>query len=167
MQHLCPDFQLHTDLFDFRFEAGTRPGYYVRSSCGKAAFIYPPQADFSDPRTDAWLRKALVEELRKQARSLLPPRLQALAQAHGFAYRRVTIKNARSRWGSCSSLGNINLSLYLLLLPTHLIDYVMLHELCHTREMNHGPRFWALLDSLTDGKAHALRREIREFRIPF
>ncbi|WP_373802195.1 M48 metallopeptidase family protein, partial [Bacteroides heparinolyticus] len=63
--------------------------------------------------------------------------------------------------------GNINLSYYLVLLPKHLIDYVLLHELAHTREMNHGERFWALLDKLTEGKAEALRMELKQYRTEF
>ena len=63
-----------------------------------------------------------------------------------------------------SAQGNINLSYYLVLLPKHLIDYVLLHELAHTREMNHGERFWDLLDRMTDGKAQALRAELRKYQ---
>lgn len=66
--------------------------------------------------------------------------------------------------GELLSEKNINLSYYLVLLPSHLIDYVLLHELCHTREMNHSERFWDLLDRFTDGKALALRKELKKYR---
>ena len=68
-----------------------------------------------------------------------------------------------TRWGSCSGLGNINLSLWLMLAPTHLVDYVIKHELAHLNEMNHGPRFWKELDAMTEGQAKMLAREIRQF----
>ncbi len=100
-------------------------------------------------------------ELRKKAKETLPSMLKSLANFYGFSYSSVKITKSKGRWGSCSSRANINLSLYLMLLPEHLIEYVLLHELCHTKEMNHGPRFWALMDSVTKGKAKELRRELK------
>ena len=102
-----------------------------------------------------------VELWRKKAKTELPPRLAALARRHQFTYNRVFIKNNKSNWGSCSGVNNINLSLRIMLLPEHLRDYVMLHELCHTRIKNHGPRFWALLDSVTEGRAKVYAKELR------
>lgn len=107
---------------------------------------------------------AEVEQLRAQAKAQLPPRLAALAARHGFTYARVFIKNNVSNWGSCSVKGNINLNLRLLTLPERLQDYVMLHELCHLREMNHGPRFHALLESVCPGHRE-LEKELRTYRI--
>ena len=79
-----------------------------------------------------------------------------LSMQHNLPYKSVKINSSSGRWGSCSTRGNINLSYYLVLLPKHLIDYVLLHELAHTREMNHGKRFWALLDRMTDGRAQSI-----------
>lgn len=99
-----------------------------------------------------------VEELRSEAKATLPSRLKELAEQYGFSYNRVSIKHNLSNWGSCSSKGNINLNLCLVLLPDDLQDYVMLHELCHLKEMNHGPAFHSLLESVCpDHKAKALR----------
>ena len=105
-----------------------------------------------------------VEALRSQAKAVLPGRLTALAARHGFEYRKVFIKNNVSNWGSCSSLGNINLNLRLVTLPPELADYVMLHELCHLRYMNHGPQFHALLESVCPGH-RALARQLRTIPI--
>ena len=107
-----------------------------------------------------------IEDLRKQAKAVLPPRLQALALSRGLCYRKVSIHNSHTRWGSCSSKGNISLSLYLMLLPPHLQDYVMQHELTHLVEMNHSSRFWALLDEATGGCSLQYRNELRHFNIP-
>ncbi len=107
---------------------------------------------------------AQVEALRAQAKAELPPRLAELAALHGFQYNKVFIKNNVSNWGSCSVRGNINLNLRLVTLPQELQDYVMLHELCHLREMNHGPRFHALLESVCPGH-RALAKELRSYRI--
>ena len=103
--------------------------------------------------------------LRQKAQSILPVQLARLADLHGFKYADVKIRKSRTRWGSCSSKGTINLSFYLLSLPEHLIEYVLLHELCHTVRMNHGPAFWALLDRCTGNKAKELRREMRRYRM--
>ena len=92
------------------------------------------------------------------------PRLEHLSAQCGLSYASVKINSSQGRWGSCSARKNINLSYYLVLLPSHLIDYVLLHELCHTREMNHGERFWDLLNRFTDGKALALRKELKKYR---
>ena len=89
-----------------------------------------------------------VERMRAQAKAELPPRLAALAAQHGFQYKRVFIKNNRTNWGSCSSLGNINLNLNLMRVPRPLQDYILLHELAHLRHANHGPAFHAELERL-------------------
>ncbi len=106
-----------------------------------------------------------VEQLRAQAKAQLPIRLKELADAHGFTYKRVTIKNNVSNWGSCSVRGNINLNLRLVTLPQELQDYVMLHELCHLKEMNHGPKFHALLESLCPNH-RTLGKELRQYKLP-
>jgi len=126
-----------------------------RSSLLQARKEYtpPPQSEYD------------VALLRKEACDYLPVRLNQLAVQFGFTYHRVRISQSRGRWGSCSSKKNINLSLYLMTLPLHLIDYVILHELCHTKEMNHGPSFWALLDEVTGGKARSLRAELRSIML--
>ena len=104
-------------------------------------------------------------ELRIKAKSVLPARLKSLAKKHKFSYSAVKISKSRTRWGSCSSKKTINLSFYLMILPEHLADYVLLHELCHTVYMNHGIEFWKLLDQITDGKANQLRKELRSYHM--
>lgn len=88
---------------------------------------------------------------RKQAKEQLPPRLSELAARYGFAYNKVTIKHNVTNWGSCSTKGNINLNLNIVRLPRILQDYVLLHELCHLRHLDHGHAFHLLLEHvLTD-----------------
>lgn len=101
---------------------------------------------------------AKIERWRKVAKETLPARLAELAGKYGFRYGRVTIKHNRSNWGSCSAKGNINLNLNLVRLPKELQDYVMLHELCHLRHMDHGTEFHRLLEELC-------RREMRSGEI--
>ena len=87
--------------------------------------------------------QALKLWVKKQADGYLPDRLARLAELHGFDYSGCTVRHARTRWGSCSRLGKINLNASLILLAPELLDYVLLHELCHTRQFNHSPLFWA------------------------
>lgn len=91
---------------------------------------------------------AEIESLRRQAKSELPPRLSVLAARYGFTYNRVTIKHNATNWGSCSAKGNINLNLNIVRLPRILQDYVLLHELCHLRHLDHGHAFHLLLEHL-------------------
>ena len=107
---------------------------------------------------------AEIERLRAQAKEELPPRLAQLSAIHGFKYNKVFIKNNLSNWGSCSSLKNINLNLRLVTLPQELQDYVMLHELCHLKYLNHGPQFHALLESVCPGHRDLARR-MKEYKI--
>ena len=92
-----------------------------------------------------------IEAWRRKAKAELPPRLAELAASYGFSYNRVTIKHNATNWGSCSTMGNINLNLNIVRLPKVLQDYVLLHELCHLRHHDHGHAFHLLLEHvLTD-----------------
>jgi len=88
-----------------------------------------------------------------------------LAQQHGFTLTGVKINNSKTHWGSCTPRKSVNLSLYLMLLPWHLVDYVLLHELCHTIEMNHSEKFWMLMDKVTDNQAIRLRTELKNYHM--
>lgn len=105
-----------------------------------------------------------VAALRARAKAELPPRLAALAAKYGFSYNSVRIKHNVSNWGSCSTKGNINLNLNLVRLPQHLQDYIMVHELCHLREMNHGPAFHALLESICP-EWKEYRKELKDWKL--
>ena len=155
---------IQKQVFKLTLVSGQRERFLSRSELGEMQIICPPDADFSDEKLQAWLRKVIEEALRRNAKIILPPRLYMLSMQHNLPYKSVKINSSSGRWGSCSAQGNINLSYYLVLLPKHLIDYVLLHELAHTREMNHGERFWDLLDRMTDGKAQALRAELRKYQ---
>ena len=110
-------------------------------------------------------RKARIEELRRAAKADLPGRIGRLSEATGLKCEKLSIRASRTKWGSCSGSNHISLSLFLMTLPEHLRDYVIVHELCHTVHHNHSPRFHALVDRMVGGNEKALNRELRAFAI--
>jgi predicted metal-dependent hydrolase len=156
--------RIDAERFKLSLITGKCERFSTCSKQGETTIICPPETDFNDEKLQIWLQKVVEEVLRKQAKIILPPRLSTLSVQCKLPFREVKISSGRRRWGSCSAKKVINLSFFTLTLPQHLIDYVLLHELCHTREMNHGDRFWALLDNVTGGKALALRRELGAYK---
>lgn len=116
----------------------------------------------SDEDVQAAAQAASWRALRSEAQQLLGKRLDQLASAHGFSYRSLAIKRMKTRWGSCDQHANIVLNLFLVQLPWEFIDYVILHELAHTRALNHGPDFWRELEAQLPA-ARALKRRMREY----
>ena len=109
------------------------------ASYGSRAVRVPP---------GAWDVRPLIEaDLRLLARETLVPRLHELAALHRLEVSRVTIRNQRSRWGSCSRGGRIALNFRLVQMPAAISDYVLIHELMHLSQQNHGPRFWRLVEA--------------------
>ena len=101
-----------------------------------------------------------------KAKAILIKRLEYLASKYGFSYNRVFIRNQKTRWGSCSSKNNISLNMKLVKLPDELVEYVILHELIHTRIKNHSKAFWAELDKLVgNGKKMSSRLKIYDMEL--
>lgn len=117
------------------------------------------------PKEGERLREVFEAHLRAMANAELPARCMDLAKQHGLAVSRVTIRNQRSRWGSCSSRGTIALNWRLVQMPAAVSDYVILHELMHIKQPNHSRRFWKEVAAVCDGwraAEHWLRTHGRE-----
>lgn len=126
----------------------------------------PINTDFDSPEAKRIVKEASIAVLRYEAKKRLPYIVKEIADANGFKYSSVKINSAQTRWGSCSSKGSLNFSLYTMLMPLHLIRSVVVHELCHTKFMDHGPNFWALFDK-TFGVSHRIvDKEIRDLKLP-
>ena len=114
-------------------------------------------ASSQQPKLTADERKALL----RQARDVIPQRVSHYAPLVGVSCRSVTRRFQRTRWGSCSSTGGLNFNCLLMLAPSEVLDYVVVHELCHRKEMNHSARFWAEVERVCpDWRLH--RRWLRE-----
>jgi predicted metal-dependent hydrolase len=132
----------------------------TRVRAGKILVNYPAGMSSEDEAVQQAATKACVRALRDEAESLLPGRVAEIAGKTDFAYKSVVIKKLSGRWGSCDQDHNIVLNLFLMQLPWELIDYVILHELVHTRHLNHGEDFWAEFMRWQPA-AKQLRRQIR------
>lgn len=112
---------------------------------------YPTTKIMSDADVQAAARKVAMRALRDQAENLLPKRLRTLADEHGFDYKSVQVRQLKARWGSCNNKGEITLNFFLMQLPWDLIDYVLVHELTHTKALHHGPEFWEIFEVAMPG----------------
>lgn len=110
------------------------------------------------------IKKGILKALKKESLEYLPKRLAELSGKHSLVYTSISIKNMKTRWGSCSVKNRINLNTNLMVLPEHLIDYVLLHELAHTIIKNHSRIFWDYLDKICPF-SKILDKELKSYKI--
>lgn len=135
----------------------------VRITSDKVTVRHHPDSDISDNNIQQIINKGITEALRREAKEYLPARVKELAQHTGLGFRSVSVRATRSKWGSCSSRNDLSMSVYLMLLPDHLIDFIIIHELCHTVHRNHSAAFHALVDRHVGGREKELNRELKQF----
>ncbi len=137
--------------------------FRMNISGSEIQIIYPGKIDLKSPNAQAKIKYLLIEAMRLESKEYFPLRVAELARMNGFKFSSVKIRNSKSRWGSCSYLNDISLSLHLICLPDALSDYVILHELTHTIHKNHGSEFWKLLEKV-DIYAKSRSKELKRFR---
>ena len=158
--------QLQTLTFNVIVKPGERKNIFFSLKNGTLNIEFPSGTDCTDKQSQEHFWNGISYFMRKEAKRLLPNRTKQLAEEYGFTFSDVKIQSSKTRWGSCSRAQSINLSLYLMLLPADLVDYVILHELCHTKEMNHGANFWIWMDRVTDKKSKELRAQLKNYHMP-
>ena len=127
---------------------------------------YPPSLGYSSGSVQSAAKKAAIKALTNESKALLPQRLHTLAASHGFYYTDLRFRQLKSRWGSCDTNSRITLNIFLMQLPWELIDYVLLHELVHTKVFRHGPDFWKTLEHYSPGSKQ-LRKQLKNYRAAF
>ncbi|MDU1889116.1 MAG: YgjP-like metallopeptidase domain-containing protein [Dysgonomonas sp.] len=161
------DTQTEFETFSFQLkitESATISNIYLKLKDGILNITCPSNTNYADSSTQKIIKEIIEKTLRYEANRLFPNKVKDLAAKHGFTFSNVKINKSRTRWGSCSSKKSINLSYYCMLLPKYLVDFIILHELCHTIEMNHGERFWTLLDKVSNNRAKEFTQELKSFK---
>lgn len=146
---------------EFELKASTRVSTSV--SAGKIKVYVPFGTAMNDPKVQTLATKACERALKAEAETLLPQRLQQLSGKSNLGYTSVKIQRLKSRWGSCNQAKEIVLNLYLMQLPWDLIDYVLLHELTHTKIMAHGSVFWTEMENHVANLA-SKRKRIKQYQ---
>jgi predicted metal-dependent hydrolase len=141
------------------------PAWNHLPSEGESIRIRGREFPISLQRGDSGIEDAIWRILRNEAREYLPGRVAKLSEMHGYRISGLKIRKMKTRWGSCTSRKSINLNSWLMMVPEPLRDYVILHELAHTRFPNHGSQFWKELDRTTGGLSDMYRKELRKQKI--
>lgn len=145
-----------------RFVFKSQPKVTTRVTKADVIITLPLGLDPGGDQAQTAAKKAAIRALKQESETLLPMRLKQLAEKHNFNYKSVRVKRLKARWGSCSHQQEITLNIFLMQLPWHLIDYVIVHELVHTEVLNHSARFWEVFDGRLSG-AKQLKRELHEY----
>lgn len=128
--------------------------------------FYPENVEIQHEKVQQFIRYAIIETMRYEAKKYLPKRTLDIAGKNKLTVGNVTVRNNKTRWGSCSGKNNISLNIHLMRLPDELIDYVIYHELAHTKVKSHGKTFWQFLETLLPG-ARRLDKKLNRYHLVY
>ena len=163
MQEEVFNFPLHTRKFTVQIEKKDSKTISAKRSDNTYHLFCPKNLAEDSAEIKAFASKILQMAYRIEAEEILPQRIRFLSEKHNLKCGKITIRNNKTRWGSCSGKNDISLSLWLVSLPDHLIEHVLLHELCHTKIKNHSLDFYNLLNKVNNCKVERYRKELRKF----
>jgi len=152
-------------FFEFTISKSQNHKHSQRTLNNRLNIKIASDIDTESEEAQDYIQSSILNLLKKEAKQYLPNRIFELANHCGLKFNNIKINSAKTRWGSCNQKNDINLSCYLMLLPYHLIDYILLHELAHTIHKNHSASFYQLLDQLVNGKHLLLNRELKKNRL--
>lgn len=160
-----PEYPFSSFSFDvkFQFYSGEKFVGSLNRKEKQLMIRCPEKEDLYSKKSQSIVKNIISNALVIEAKIVLPERLKQMSEKCQLTYQECKIRNMKTRWGSCSTSGSIHLSSMLLLLPEHLIDFVIIHELCHTKEPNHGRRFHALVNLHTNGREAEFEKEIKKY----
>lgn len=151
--------------YDIQIQRISSENMLAKLEEGQFVIQVPAHLDIKSEQIQESIRKGIESLWKMEARKYIIPKVDELAKTHNFSYQNVRITSARTRWGSCSSKNNLNFSLHLMMLPNELVDYIILHELCHTIHKNHGEKFYACLNKVSNGNHEKLNKALKNYRI--
>ena len=164
----------HT-IFDFSTKINTRNhiifikptinyDFSIQNIKDKIIISIPETKNILSSASQTYIRNIIINTWKKEAQQFLPRRVNELANQFNLKFQKISVRNTKSRWGSCSYNNNISLSLYLMRIPDKLIDYVVLHELTHTIIKNHSNVFWETLEKVCENSKQ-LDRELKNYNL--
>ncbi len=158
------DSEFITRKSSVSFIADTDSFLSAKIKSGNLIFKYNPiTLDFTQDSVQNFIRENILQLLKSEAQNILIPRAVHLSKALDLKYSNIKIGRAKTKWGTGSSRDEIVLSCRLLLLPIHLIDFIIIHELCHVVHKNHSKVFYELLDKSVGGKYRQLDKELKTY----
>lgn len=159
-----PIIKLDTDIIKLEFQAIDEEKIEYKIINNHIIVYYFNKFPLASENVQKIVVTAIKSILPKLAKNYIPNRVYELANQNRITIKNVKINSARTRWGSCTSNGTINISCFVMCLPIHLIDFIILHELCHREFFNHGEQFHNKLNKLCGGKEKDLNRELKNFK---